>query len=106
MNHIEKFEACEGDVAVAIKGGLLDRADCVVMDPPRTGCEREILDAIIEAKTPTVLYVSCDPATLARDARILHENGYTLKTEALKAFDMFPQTSHVETVLLMVRSDR
>jgi len=75
--------------------------DLLVMDPPRSGCERPVLDRIIKMKINRVIYVSCNPATLARDAKVLKEAGYTLKS--VRAFDMFPQTVHVETVVLMER---
>ena len=78
---------------------LADPYDLVVLDPPRGGCERAVLDKIIELKTGRVVYVSCNPATLARDAKILNEGGYALKS--VEAFDMFPHTVHVETVVLM-----
>ncbi|MCL2009550.1 MAG: 23S rRNA (uracil(1939)-C(5))-methyltransferase RlmD, partial [Synergistaceae bacterium] len=75
--------------------------DLVVLDPPRGGCERAVLDRIIEMGIGRVIYVSCNPATLARDAKILKEGGYMPKSA--RAFDMFPQTVHVETVMLMER---
>jgi 23S rRNA (uracil1939-C5)-methyltransferase len=75
--------------------------DLVVLDPPRSGCERAVLDKILEFEPQHVLYVSCNPATLARDTKFLREGGYRLKS--LRVFDMFPQTVHVETVALMER---
>lgn len=77
----------------------LDGYDLVVMDPPRTGCERAVLDRIAEVRPRRVVYVSCNPSTLARDAKILRTAGYALKS--VRAFDMFPQTVHVETVALL-----
>ena len=103
-NRVEPLEVIEGDAAKAIDGGLLDGADCVVVDPPRTGCEKSVIDAVIAAGVPAVLYVSCDPATLARDAKLLCENGYALDEGSLRAFDMFPQTAHVETVALLKKT--
>ncbi|NLL36700.1 MAG: 23S rRNA (uracil(1939)-C(5))-methyltransferase RlmD [Fretibacterium sp.] len=79
--------------------GLKEKYDCVVLDPPRGGCDRSVIDAIASLKIPRVVYVSCNPATLARDARILAEHGYRLNS--VQAFDMFPQTVHVETAVLM-----
>jgi len=75
--------------------------DLVVLDPPRGGCERAVLDKIMELGIGRIVYVSCNPATLARDAKILKEAGYAPKS--VRAFDMFPQTVHVETVVLMER---
>jgi len=74
----------------------------VVVDPPRTGMSREAVDGIIKLSPPRLVYVSCDVATLARDARRLAEAGYRI--EKIDAFDMFPNTPHVETVLVMERS--
>jgi 23S rRNA (uracil1939-C5)-methyltransferase len=68
----------------------------VVLDPPRRGVERNALLALAALRAPVVVYVSCDPATLARDARILAEKGYRL--QSAQPLDLFPQTAHVETV--------
>ena len=76
----------------------------VVVDPPRDGCDRAVLEAIQSFRTPRVVYVSCNPATLARDARILAGYGYRLAS--IRSFDMFPQTVHVETVALMSREEK
>lgn len=73
--------------------------DAVVLDPPRDGCNRGVLEAVKSFGVRRVVYVSCNPATLARDCRILSGYGYTL--ESLRAFDMFPQTAHVESVAVM-----
>lgn len=73
------------------------KADVVVVDPPRKGCEKSLLDAIAASKPKTIVYVSCDPGTLARDLGILKELGYN--TEKVQPVDMFPQTSHVENVV-------
>lgn len=79
------------------------RANLVVLDPPRTGA-RGACKAIAEAKPKRVVYVSCDPPTLARDARVLAEAGYVLT--ALELVELFPQTSHVETVAVFSRGKR
>jgi tRNA/tmRNA/rRNA uracil-C5-methylase (TrmA/RlmC/RlmD family) len=68
----------------------------VIVDPPRTGMSKEALDGAISFKAPTVVYVSCDVATLARDARKLVDAGYAL--EHVAGFDLFPNTPHVESV--------
>ena len=78
-------------------------ADTIVVDPPRTGMSRTAMEAIVARRAGRVVYVSCDPPTLARDARRLLDGGYRL--ESLRAFDLFPNTPHVETVALFgVRS--
>lgn len=73
----------------------------VVVDPPRDGCARAVLEAIHAFHVPRVVYVSCNPATLARDARIL--TGYGYRLDSIRSFDMFPQTVHVETVAVLER---
>ena len=75
------------------------RPDVVVLDPPRKGCEESVLRAIAEASPRRVVYVSCDPATQARDVKILRACGYT--AEKCQPVDMFCWTGHVETVLLL-----
>jgi 23S rRNA (uracil1939-C5)-methyltransferase len=79
-------------------------AGTIVADPPRTGLSREALDGIIRLGGERVIYVSCDVATLARDARRLVDAGYDI--EKIDAFDMFPNTPHVETVVVFVRGVR
>ena len=68
----------------------------VLLDPPRTGADRETIDALLKLKPSQISYVSCDPATLARDLRLLSE---TYSIESITALDLFPQTHHVETVV-------
>jgi len=72
--------------------------DAVVVDPPRTGLDRAVTTALCEMRPPVVVYVSCEPATLARDARLLCDGGYRLGS--VQPFDMFPQTHHVECVAI------
>ncbi|SNS90368.1 23S rRNA m(5)U-1939 methyltransferase [Anaerovirgula multivorans] len=77
------------------------KADVVVVDPPRKGCEEEVLETIVKMDPQRVVYVSCNPATLARDLAYLQERGY--ETMEVQPVDMFPHTAHVETVVLMSR---
>jgi len=77
--------------------GDLQRIDFLLLDPPRTGAESRVINAILRLRPKRICYVSCDPATLARDLKKLIAGGYTL--DSLAAFDMFPQTHHVETVV-------
>lgn len=79
------------------------RADVVVVDPPRKGCDKACLDTVLKMAPERIVYVSCDSATLARDLRILCEDGYEI--EKVRAVDMFPMTVHVETVVLIQRKD-
>ncbi len=74
-------------------------ADVVILDPPRAGCEKPLLEAVIKAEPSRIVYVSCDPATLARDIKYLTEGGYEFR-EATPC-DMFPWTGSVETVALL-----
>jgi 23S rRNA (uracil1939-C5)-methyltransferase len=71
-----------------------------LLDPPRTGAESRVISGIIKMKPQHISYVSCDPATLARDLKKLIAGGYSI--QSMSAFDMFPQTHHVETVVRLV----
>jgi 23S rRNA (uracil1939-C5)-methyltransferase len=75
--------------------------DLVLLDPPRAGADTETTRGILTLRPQRIAYVSCEPATLARDLRALHVSGYTL--DSLAAFDLFPQTHHVETVAHLTR---
>jgi len=79
----------------------VQKADVVVMDPPRKGCEASFLEALSGLAPKKIIYVSCNPATLARDLKILASRGYRLTR--VKPVDMFPQTSHIESVSLLER---
>ncbi len=74
-------------------------ADAIVLDPPRVGCMKEVLQAIVERRIKKIIYVSCEPSTLARDLKYLKEQGYKLLE--VQPVDMFPQTYHIENVALM-----
>jgi len=77
------------------------RADVVVLDPPRAGCSPIALARVARAEPKTIIYVSCNPQTLARDLRLLVKEGYSLET--VQPIDMFPQTDHVEAVAQLRR---
>lgn len=76
--------------------------DVIFLDPPRKGCDAALLDALIAAQIPKIVYISCDPATLARDVKILTVGGY--KLTAAQPVDMFPFTGKVETSVLLCRA--
>jgi tRNA/tmRNA/rRNA uracil-C5-methylase (TrmA/RlmC/RlmD family) len=86
-------------VEEAFRRGL-GAADLVVLDPPRVGAKRVVVQAIAELAPRAVVYVACDPAALARDLGYFAERGYAL--ESLRAFDLFPMTHHVECVAVVV----
>jgi 23S rRNA (uracil1939-C5)-methyltransferase len=77
--------------------------DVVVLDPPRKGCDGLTIDSVVSMAPQRIVYVSCDPATLARDLKTFSQKGYTCTQ--VKPVDMFPRTAHVETVVLMSRAD-
>lgn len=101
MDNVEFFAGAAEEVVpmqYEKSGGQL-RADVVVLDPPRKGCEDKLLQTVVQMKPERIVYVSCDPATLARDLRYLCDRGYELKRG--RACDMFGQGYHVETVVLL-----
>ena len=102
-NGIENARFFCDDAAGAAKRLLFEglRPDVVVLDPPRKGCSTDVIDAVSQMQPDRVVYVSCDPATLARDCKRFAALGYAVRRAA--AVDMFPRTGHVEAVVLLVR---
>ena len=100
-NNIANAEFICGDAALEmpalLKSGV--KPDTVLLDPPRAGCDKKVLAAIAGVKSEKIVYVSCNPASLARDMAFLTENGY--KAVKAQPVDMFPMTSHIETVVLL-----
>lgn len=91
-----------GDVGEVMEQKFTKRgrqADVVILDPPRSGCDRQVLDGVRKTAAKKVIYISCNPATQARDLRYLVEAGFSL--ECLQPLDMFPQTSHIEVIGLL-----
>ncbi len=98
--NVEFFEGKAEEIFPAgDKSGEPTRADVVVLDPPRKGCDPKLLQAILDAQPTRVVYVSCNPATVARDARVLCDGGYRLAR--VRPVDNFCQTVHTECVLLL-----
>lgn len=97
---LEQVQLVEGK-AQAVLRSVEDPVDLVVLDPPRAGAGERVVGEIARLGPQRIAYVSCDPATLARDARHLADAGYRL--EVVQPVDLFPQTFHIETVNLLVR---
>ncbi|MCI6156550.1 MAG: 23S rRNA (uracil(1939)-C(5))-methyltransferase RlmD [Peptoniphilaceae bacterium] len=100
-NHIHNVEflcaRAEDVVQSRISG-----ANAVLVDPPRAGLDARVVDAILKSEIREVVYISCNPSTLARDVRRLNEGGFVLKR--IEGFEMFPNTTHVESVVLLTRA--
>ncbi len=109
LNQIENAEFFVGKAEEVLPGfyeeysrthpGENARADVIVVDPPRKGCEESVLDTMVKMQPERIVYVSCDSATLARDLRILCDKGYRI--DRCVGCDMFPQTVHVESIVLL-----
>jgi 23S rRNA (uracil1939-C5)-methyltransferase len=104
LNGIDNVEFRAGqveDLLPQVAESLALVPDVVVLDPPRKGCDRAVLDALVALKPPRIAYMSCNPATLARDLKVLRElGGYSLAK--VQPADFFPQTPHVECVAILV----
>jgi 23S rRNA (uracil1939-C5)-methyltransferase len=103
INNVANAEFLVGD-AVELMPRMYDqgiRPDVIVVDPPRAGCAPEVLDTFVKMQPQRIVYVSCNPSSLARDLAYLREYGYV--TREVTPVDMFPQTSHVECVVLIER---
>lgn len=97
-NHPEPINWVTADVAKVTASYLKkDRPEVVLINPPRTGLNPEVLSALVKYKPKHIFYTSCMPATLARDLKVLFESGYAIKQ--CQPYDLFPQTTHVETVV-------
>lgn len=101
LNSITNAEFYCGEAEVIAPRMIKDgtKADIVVVDPPRKGCGENLLSAIGEMKPEKLVYVSCDSATMARDAKVLRQYGYEINE--VHVYDQFPQTGHVEAVALL-----
>ena len=103
-NSIQNVEFVNGRVEKELPKILKrENIGAIVFDPPRRGIEEIALKSVIKNKIEKIVYISCNPATFARDVKILAENGYVLKK--ITPVDMFPQTSHIEVVGLLEKSD-
>ena len=98
VDNAEFFCGDAGDIAAKLAAEEL-RPDVICVDPPRKGLAPEVIDAMVRMQPQRIVYVSCDPATLGRDVKLLEQRGYTARRAA--AVDLFPGTAHVETVCLL-----
>ena len=95
-----------GDSAVELPklAEQLNNQDFVtILDPPRKGCDPKVLEGLLKAKPSKIIYISCNPATLARDVALLKQN---YKITLLEPYDMFPNTSHIETLVCLDRKEQ
>lgn len=92
FNNVELYEGLAEDVILHLKA----KPDVILVDPPRAGLEKRVVDGILKMNPRVIAYVSCDPSTLARDAARLIQGGYRLKD--VTPFDLFPQTYHIESI--------
>jgi len=95
-------EVAAGPVDQVLASAYDEPFDLVVLDPPREGAKRKVVEQVVDRAPRSVAYVACDPAALARDVAIFAEHGYTV--QRLRALDLFPMTHHVECVALLTRS--
>ncbi|WP_100397857.1 23S rRNA (uracil(1939)-C(5))-methyltransferase RlmD [Bacillus sp. FJAT-44742] len=103
LNHMDNVDFAVGEAEEVIPWWHTAQGitpDVIVVDPPRKGCDEKLLETIIKMKPERVVYVSCNPATLARDLKILEEGGF--ETKEVQPVDMFPQTTHVECVAQII----
>jgi len=102
-NGVENAEFFCADASQAAKKFAEEgiKPDVIVVDPPRKGLDQQVIDAMVQMAPQKIVYVSCDPATLARDLKRLEEQGY--KTTEAEAVDMFPRCHHVESVASLIR---
>ncbi len=103
LDEFENVEIYEAPAEAVLPALGIQHPQAIVIDPPRAGLERRALDAIVSIHPEVLAYISCDPSTLARDARRLIESGYAL--QALTPYDLFPQTYHIESLSFWTPAD-
>jgi 23S rRNA (uracil1939-C5)-methyltransferase len=97
-----RFIAADVAETVSRLGSSVERLDLMVLNPPRKGIQTAAMEALLAANAPRIIYVSCDPKSLARDLSRIVDAGYGVRH--VQPFDMFPQTAEVETVVLLNKS--
>lgn len=100
-NKIKNMEFYRQDIISKACFLNLGSADVVIVDPPRRGCSKRLMEALIQLNPHQIIMVSCDPATMARDIKVLIDNGYKMITG--HTIDLFPQTFHIETIVSLSR---
>ena len=100
LREVENVELMQGKVEELLPT-LSERIDGLVVDPPRAGCQRSVLEALVRSPARRIVYVSCDPSTLARDLDILCHEYETYRLRSVQPLDMFPQTAHIESVAVL-----
>jgi 23S rRNA (uracil1939-C5)-methyltransferase len=101
-NGLANLHVAPGQVEDELPGLPRHAADAAVLDPPRAGLSAAVIDELARIDIPRIVYVSCDPATLARDLRRFMEQGYHVET--IQPIDLFPQTYHIEIVVALSRA--
>jgi 23S rRNA (uracil1939-C5)-methyltransferase len=102
VNHVGRCRFRQGPAEAILDASMPDEYDLVLMDPPRTGLSKEALAGLVRLRPHRLVYLSCDPSTLARDLRAMREAGY--RVTRLQGFDMFPQTMHIETLVELAQA--
>lgn len=105
LREVENVEILKGKVEDVLPM-LAIRLDGLVIDPPRAGCQKSVLDTLLQHPVSRVVYVSCDPSTLARDLDILCHQHPTYRLHSVQPLDMFPQTAHIECVAVLEHSEQ
>jgi 23S rRNA (uracil1939-C5)-methyltransferase len=105
LNGIDNAEFLAGDAEQMLDEGIniTGRPDIVILDPPRKGCDSKLIEKLTDIAPRKIVYVSCNPSTLARDATLFCNGGYGI--DAVKGVDMFPHTTHVECCILLTRRE-
>ena len=99
LNNLESIQFIEEKSENVVEKLIKEQFGIILVDPPRKGMDSKVVDAIIQSTAQKLVYISCDPATLARDLKLLTKNGFVV--ENVKLVDMFAKTTHVETVALL-----
>ena len=103
QNGLTKARYLQASAEKWIQKESLDKTATIIIDPPRKGVDKSLLETLVKSDVQNLIYTSCDPATLARDLAYLTKEGYQIKT--IQPVDMFPQTAHVETIVLLSKLD-